>query len=171
MKLRVELDGEEYTLALDETKNENGSQAAYALSGAMNASGVASIAEVKPGVFSVLLGSKSFVVHVATKGAEVEVWTGNERHVLSLADTRDQAAGRKSTAAAGPLEMRALMPGKIIKLLASTGDVVEAGQGVVVVEAMKMQNEMKAPKNGVVSKILVAEGAAVAPGETLVVIE
>jgi pyruvate carboxylase subunit B len=63
------------------------------------------------------------------------------------------------------------MPGKVIKLLVGPGKSVKSGEGMIVVEAMKMQNEMKSPKDGVVSKILVAEGATVGPGETLIVVE
>ena len=63
------------------------------------------------------------------------------------------------------------MPGKVVRVLVAAGDAVEAGQGLLVVEAMKMQNEMKSPRDGIIAKILVAEGATVAAGETLVVIQ
>jgi biotin carboxyl carrier protein len=63
------------------------------------------------------------------------------------------------------------MPGKVIKLLVEKGVNVQAGQGLIVVEAMKMQNEMKSPKDGMVSKINVAEGATVGAGQTLIVVE
>lgn len=63
------------------------------------------------------------------------------------------------------------MPGKVIKLLAKEGDEVKEGQGVVVVEAMKMENELKAPKAGVVKEIKVKEGDAVEAGARLAVIE
>ena len=63
------------------------------------------------------------------------------------------------------------MPGKIVRVMVAVGDEVKAGQGIVVMEAMKMQNEMKSPKDGRVQKILVAEGATVNPGDTLAVIE
>ena len=62
------------------------------------------------------------------------------------------------------------MPGKVIKLLVEAAAKVEAGQGLIVVEAMKMQNEIKSPKDGVVSKICVAEGATVGAGEVLMVV-
>ncbi|MBI3663579.1 MAG: biotin/lipoyl-binding protein [Acidobacteria bacterium] len=62
------------------------------------------------------------------------------------------------------------MPGKIVRVLAKAGDAVEAGQGLLVVEAMKMQNEIKAPKTGKVEKVLVAEGQTVNAGETLAVV-
>ena len=71
----------------------------------------------------------------------------------------------------GPLELRAQMPGKVIKILVAQGAAVQSGQGLIVVEAMKMQNEMKSPKDGVVSKIHAAEGATVAAGEILIVVE
>jgi biotin carboxyl carrier protein len=63
------------------------------------------------------------------------------------------------------------MPGRIIRVLVSEGDAVEAGGGVLVVEAMKMQNEIKSPKKGTVRRILVSEGAAVNAGDVLGIIE
>ncbi|MGH9584041.1 MAG: acetyl-CoA carboxylase biotin carboxyl carrier protein subunit [Bryobacteraceae bacterium] len=135
------------------------------------ATGSASIVEVMPGVFSVLLGSRSFTVHVARNCGELEVWIGSERHAISLADARDRAPARKRAAAAGPVELRAQMPGKVVRLLVAPGEAVEADQGVIVVEAMKMQNEMKSPKSGTVKKIHTEEGATVAAGEALIAIE
>jgi biotin carboxyl carrier protein len=63
------------------------------------------------------------------------------------------------------------MPGKVVRILAAAGSSVEAGQGVLVVEAMKMQNELKSPKAGKVQKVLVAEGAAVNAGDVLAIVE
>ena len=63
------------------------------------------------------------------------------------------------------------MPGKIVRLLVTEKSEVEAGQGIVVVEAMKMQNEIKSPKKGVVQKILVAQGASVNAGDVLAIVE
>ena len=63
------------------------------------------------------------------------------------------------------------MPGKIVRVLVSQGDAVEAGAGVLVVEAMKMQNEIKSPKKGTIQKILVGEGAAVNAGDVLAIVE
>ncbi|MGH9618866.1 MAG: acetyl-CoA carboxylase biotin carboxyl carrier protein subunit, partial [Bryobacteraceae bacterium] len=122
-------------------------------------------------VFSVLLGARSFTVHVAPNGEELEVWTGCERRAISLGDTRDRAAQNKRATVTGPVEVRAQMPGKVIRLLVAPGDRVEVDQGVIVVEAMKMQNEMKSPKAGTVTRIHTREGATVAAGETLIAIE
>jgi pyruvate carboxylase subunit B len=69
------------------------------------------------------------------------------------------------------MKIKAPMPGKVVRILAPTGAQVEIGQSVVVIEAMKMQNELKAPKTGVVRKISVAEGAAVEAGQALAEVE
>jgi biotin carboxyl carrier protein len=63
------------------------------------------------------------------------------------------------------------MPGKVVRVLLSVGSTVEMGAGVIVVEAMKMQNEIKSPKNGTVQKILVVEGDAVNAGDVLAIID
>jgi biotin carboxyl carrier protein len=167
LKLRVDFGGEAFSL---EFRQESGATE-YTLSGAFAESGQASIAAMAPGVFSVLLGTRSFTVAVARRGSELEVWAGGCRHFLELADPRDRAGKADRVSASGPVEIRAQMPGKIIKVLVERESVVELGQGVIIVEAMKMQNEMKSPKNGVVRKIHAAEGSTVAAGETLMVIE
>jgi pyruvate carboxylase subunit B len=69
------------------------------------------------------------------------------------------------------MKIKAPMPGKVVRVLAGVGTPVEAGQSVLVIEAMKMQNELKAPKTGVVKKINVAEGAAVDAGQALAEVE
>jgi biotin carboxyl carrier protein len=63
------------------------------------------------------------------------------------------------------------MPGKIVRILMAQGSEVDAGTGVLVVEAMKMQNEVKSPKKGTIQKILVTEGAAVNAGDVLAIVE
>ena len=60
------------------------------------------------------------------------------------------------------------MPGKVVKVLVAVGDEVKSGQGVVVVEAMKMENELKSPKDGKVKAVAVKEGQAVEAGQSLV---
>lgn len=71
----------------------------------------------------------------------------------------------------GTAEMRAPMPGKIVRVLIDEGAPVQINQGILVMEAMKMQNEIKAPKNGIVRKIGVKEGEAVNSGDLLVIVE
>ena len=71
----------------------------------------------------------------------------------------------------GMAEIKTAMPGKVVRILKSVGESVAKGEGVIVVEAMKMQNEMRSPKEGVVTSIRVTEGATVGAGEILLVIE
>ena len=84
-----------------------------------------------------------------------------------------QAGARASRAAdaGGPVRIAAPMPGKVVKLLVAVGEQVQARQGLVVVEAMKMENELRAARDGIVREIHVAEGASVEAGAPLVVIE
>ena len=79
--------------------------------------------------------------------------------------------GRHSAAGAGDGRVLAPMPGRVVKVLVAAGDLVEARQGVVVVEAMKMENELRAPRAGTVREVRVAEGASVEAQTVLVVIE
>src|SRR5207253_1235014 len=76
-------------------------------------------------------------------------------------------AGRQQ----GSSRLTAPMPGKVVRLLVNEKDQVEAGQGVVVVEAMKMQNEIKSPKKGIVQKLTAAEGTSVNAGDVLAIVE
>ena len=63
------------------------------------------------------------------------------------------------------------MPGKLVRVLAAEGAAIKQGEGVLIVEAMKMQNEMKSPKDGIVKEIRVSEGTTVNAGDVLAVIE
>ncbi len=63
------------------------------------------------------------------------------------------------------------MPGRLVRVLVARGDAVAAHQGVVVIEAMKMQNELKSPKNGKVAELRVAPGDTVSAGDVLAVIQ
>jgi biotin carboxyl carrier protein len=100
------------------------------------------------------------------------MWVGSSRFAVELRDprslrSRQRAAGDEK----GPRKILAPMPGRIVRLLVAENSEVEAGQGIVVVEAMKMQNEIKSPKKGVVTRILATPGAAVNPGDVLAIVE
>ena len=103
---------------------------------------------------------------------ETHVIVGSERFATEVRDPRSLRSRRGAQSGeAGPAKILAPMPGKIVRILAAEGDAIEAGQGIVVVEAMKMQNEIKSPKDGRVQKILTAEGSTVNAGDALAVIE
>jgi biotin carboxyl carrier protein len=101
-------------------------------------------------------------VHMPTGVASARVLTG-------AASRFGRGAG--AAQAAGTQQVLAPMPGKVVKILVKAGDQVKARQGLVVVEAMKMENELRSPKDGRVSDVLVAEGASVEAGRLLVVVE
>jgi biotin carboxyl carrier protein len=90
---------------------------------------------------------------------------------VAVSDPRSLRSRRAASADEGPRKLTAPMSGKVVRVLAPAGTEVEAGQGVIVVEAMKMQNELKSPKKGKVAKIVAAEGAAVNAGDVLAVVE
>jgi biotin carboxyl carrier protein len=124
------------------------------------------------GVLSLLLGGKSYEVKQETVGGETNVVVGHERFSASVRDPRSlRSRSRVGAAELGVMKIKAPMPGKVIRILAAVGDNVEVGQSVIVIEAMKMQNELKAPKKGVMKKIKVAEGAAVDAGQALAEVE
>jgi pyruvate carboxylase subunit B len=113
------------------------------------------------------LGEKTYEVEVAPsrehEGA-LTVYVNNRAHVVELDNEttmllKKLEAGQPTRTHAAVL--RAPMPGKISKLLVSQGELVEAGQGLIILEAMKMENELRSPAAGIVKAVRVAEGAAV----------
>ncbi len=124
-------------------------------------------------VLSVLLDGKAYEIkRERSLQGELHMVIGSARYAVDVQDprslrTRRAIAGVES----GPQKIKAPMPGKIVRLLVGEKDEVKAGQGVIVMEAMKMQNEMKSPKDGKVQKILTAEGSTVNAGDTLAIIE
>jgi biotin carboxyl carrier protein len=89
------------------------------------------------------------------------------RAALRERASRDRSAG---LGGGGPLEIRAIIPGRIASVAVTAGDRVEAGQTMLAVEAMKMQNELRAPRAGTVTRVAVAAGATVELGDLLVVL-
>ena len=117
---------------------------------------------------SVLLNGRSYRV---SQGTGKEIWVNGRLFSMDVFDPRDLRPGQGSSANHGRQEIAASMPGKVIRVLVAPGDAVEEGQGLVVVEAMKMQNEMKSPKAGRVVEVRARTDATVGAGEILVVVE
>ena len=127
---------------------------------------------IQEGVLSILLNGKSYAVKQELIGTETNVVIGHERFNASVRDPRSfRSRQRAGASEQGVKKITAPMPGKVVRILSAVGDQVEAGQSVIVIEAMKMQNELKAPKSGVIKKIAVSEGAAVEAGQSLAEIE
>jgi len=124
-------------------------------------------------VLSVLVGGKAYEIkRERSLQGELHMVIGSARYAVEVQDPRSLRTRRAVTGSeAGPQRLKAPMPGKVVRILVQEKDEVKAGQGMLVMEAMKMQNEMKSPKDGKVQKILTAEGSTVNAGETLAIIE
>jgi biotin carboxyl carrier protein len=127
------------------------------------------VTQVEPGVYSILLDGRVYEASADRAGQLLVVLVAGERFEVELRDPRSWS--RKSvTRSQGVATLAAPMPGKVIRVLVAAGDTVEAGQGILVVEAMKMQNEIKAPRSGHVVSLVAREGATVVAGEPLATI-
>ena len=118
---------------------------------------------------SVLVDGASYDLSLEKTAEGFAVLVRGDRFDVELKDAVKGVTLNKA-AHAGPLKLTAPMPGKIVKVLVNPGDTVEAGRGVLVMEAMKMENELKAAKAGTVQEIRVKEGQAVEMGALLLVI-
>jgi len=128
-------------------------------------------AEINPGVFSILIGGEAFEARVEPSAGKLRVHVDGKEYVAAVHDPRQWRRGDGVAAESqGRQQVIAPMPGKVVRVLVKPGEEVEAGQGIVVVEAMKMQNAVRSPKTGRVERVLVAEGQAVNAGEALAVI-
>lgn len=129
--------------------------------------------QIGPNVVSVMLGGQSFEFHISRSvDGTLKLRCGVQEYTAEIIDPRAWR-GRKHGAVEveGRQEILAPMPGKVVRVLAAAGDAVEAGQGLLVVEAMKMQNEIRSPKSGKVERLLVKEGQNVNAGEVLAWVE
>ena len=129
--------------------------------------------EIKKGTYLFKTESGVFEAYVAPKSAtEFEVSVGTDSFNISLYDPKSlQGAIVSAGTHDGVAEIKSAMPGKVVKILVKAGDEVAIGDGVVVVEAMKMQNELKSPKDGIVGLVSVAEEDRVNAGDLLLTIE
>jgi biotin carboxyl carrier protein len=129
----------------------------------------ADVAEIASDTFSVLLNGKSYEIRVASNpSGTLTLQTGRNELTAEVTDPRAWRGRRHGALEAeGRQQILAPMPGKIVRVLVQAGEKVQAGQGLLVVEAMKMQNEIRSPKSGTVERLLVKEGQPVNAGETL----
>jgi biotin carboxyl carrier protein len=131
------------------------------------------ISEPEPNVFLFKSDNKVTEVDISpVSPGLVEARVGSHEFQIKLTDPkrlRGTSAGIDSID--GRVEIRTAMPGKVVRVIAAVGDQVEKGDGIVVVEAMKMQNELRSPKAGVVKEMRFAEGVTVNSGDILAVIE
>jgi biotin carboxyl carrier protein len=130
------------------------------------------VAEIAPNALSILLEGQSFEISVTPSAdGKLVVQTGAHEFTAEVIDPRAWSGRRHGGAEAeGRQQIQAPMPGKVVRVLVKEGEHVEAGQGLLVVEAMKMQNEIRSPKSGTVERVLTTEGQAVNAGDTLCIV-
>ena len=126
----------------------------------------------QPGLLSILVDGNSYEARQQNAQGETGIIIGEDCFHAVVRDPRSLAARRRpGDDGHGIRKISAPMPGKVVRILAEAGTAVEAGQAVLVIEAMKMQNELKSPKKGTVKKLNVNAGAAVEPGQVLAEVE
>jgi biotin carboxyl carrier protein len=132
-------------------------------------------AQVAQGIYSIIIDGRSYEVLVNSQpgqtAAREEPYTVTVRgrnHLVQVLDPRRRRRANTLGAGEGPQEILAPMPGKVVKVLVAEGQQVSSGDGLLVIEAMKMQNEVRASRSGRVEKVHVSEGTGVETGFKLV---
>ena len=155
-KVQVARDGGRFEIMLDDARH------------------VVDAVAIEPGRWSLLMadGRSHEVVVVANghQGAATVLVDGSAVPVAVRDPRRRRDAGAAHGPGDGPVRIVAPMPGKVVRVLATPGEAVTARQGVVVVEAMKMENELRAPRAGIVGEVLAREGDLVDAGALLLTI-
>lgn len=167
MKLQVEIGGALHEIELE--RGEIAGQYRTSIDGASSTEAEAQL--LRPGVLSLHIGGKAYrcVLEESAEGTTIHL--AGKRYLYRVDDPRSLKSRRIHAGADGPKSVTAPMPGRVVRVLANVGDTVEAHQGVVVIEAMKMQNELKSPKTGKVVQLRAQPGDTVTAGEVLAVIE
>lgn len=125
------------------------------------------------GVVSLLLNNYSWEAVVEERDEQFEVLLKGEIYTVTVQDERAHRLAKargKATAVTGEASITAPMPGLIVAIPVQAGDVVHKGDRVVILESMKMENELRAPRDGVILRVTSAPGASVEKGQVLVVI-
>jgi biotin carboxyl carrier protein len=126
--------------------------------------------QISRGAYSILLGGRSLEVTAEETSDGLLLRTNGREFQVELFDPRSWRRGRGAgIELEGRQQLIAPMPGKIVRVLVAAGQQVNAGQGLLVIEAMKMQNEIRSPKSGTVEK-LAQEGQTVNAGEILAIV-
>ena len=167
MKLIAKIDGEK----LDVSVVSNDGHVTATIDGREY---ILDVSQPEPNIYTFRDGGKltEAFVSAGNNHGSSKVTIGGHEFEIDLADPkRLRGSAVDAELAGGAAEIKTAMPGKVVRILVGVGDAVQKGDGVLVVEAMKMQNEMKSPKDGIVKEIRTTEGSTVNAGEILAVIE
>jgi biotin carboxyl carrier protein len=166
-RLAVKIDGKERVVDIDDD-------------GGVRVDGQAvdvQVVEAEPGIWLLRRGNEQTIAQVDGRGGKLAVELrrpGRDAVVVAaeVSDARRASIAAPARAASGgaPITVRSPIPGRLIKLLVKAGDSVAAGQTLVVLEAMKMENELPAPRAGRITEVRCAEGTAVEAGQDLVIV-
>ncbi|WP_051670380.1 biotin/lipoyl-containing protein [Bryobacter aggregatus] len=129
-----------------------------------------SAVKLEPGVWSLIEENRQMEARVERAGDEFVVSHRGRQLRIRIEDPREWSGSDAAKSGTGVAKLVSPMPGKIVRVLVAVGDLVSRGQGLVVVEAMKMQNELKSPIDGVVRQVQAEAGATVTANQTLVVV-
>jgi biotin carboxyl carrier protein len=134
---------------------------------------IVSARRTESSIYSMILGAeggRAFEADVDVQPDSVRVAISGEVFPIGAIDERRKKLRAAAAAGAdgGAGEIHSPMPGKVVKVLAPAGTAVKKGQGVIVVEAMKMENQLSSPRDGVVKKVHVTEGQPVVSGALLI---
>ena len=164
VKLQLELNGAQRSAEV----SREGQRLRFAIDGrALEVDAI----EVAPGIYSILIEGAAFEARVENTPTGLRVTIGPSEFLVALRDPRKWSPSRGGALETeGRQKVLAPMPGRVVRILVKTGEKVEAGQGIAVVEAMKMQNEVRSPKSGTVERLLVSENQTVSAGEGLAII-
>jgi biotin carboxyl carrier protein len=161
MKTEIQINGVKHTIEFDRSRME------FAIDGRQI---IADAVLISPGTYSMLLNGRSFEITVEKIGGNLMARAAGREFQVEILDPRSwRRAHGGSIELEGRQQVAAPMPGKIVRVLAVAGEKIEAGQGLLVIEAMKMQNEIRSPKSGTLERIA-REGKTVTAGEILAVV-
>ena len=166
MKIELEIEGQiievEFTFADGEAQLTFG-----------GATREAQVSEPEPGMFTIIINDRVYRCALEkSPGGAVDVIVNGKRVPVAARDKKNLRGQTGAAAGAdGKVNLLSPMPGKVVRVMLKAGDEVAAHQGVLVVEATKMQNEVQSPKAGKVAEINVAEGQTVNAGDVLAIIE
>jgi len=168
MKLFAGLNNEKHEITLEQTGEK-------VFAGIDGRTYELEVSEPEPNVFLLKHNGKIFEVFVSPNEKSNEpfrVNVANHHFEIKISDPkRLRGTSAETGEIEGIAEIKTAMPGKVVRVLVEQGAEIQTGDGIIVVEAMKMQNEMKSPKDGIIKEIRFAEGATVNAGDVLAIIE